>query len=155
MSASFVVDRNKASNDNNSLAKNVIYKTRKSTGLKGIDQLIARYSITLENLETQTIDNPFQNTKTLFGQDSRLEFMNLPYCMYMILSDASQDERFVLHRFYLPHKNGVRFATYLLNHDGEVIESVCYQRNAKYTTAFKVIRAEIKAFYHTHIDLAA
>jgi hypothetical protein len=61
----------------------------------------------------------------------------------MIISAACIEERFTIHRFYLPYKNGIRFATYLLNEEGDVIESVCYQRNTKYLAAFKVIRTEI------------
>lgn len=138
-----------------SVHTSTIRETRKSTGLKSIDQLIARYSICLPYEQGIVVDNPFQKTTTLYGQDHRLAFMNLPYCMYKILSEASEGESFTLHRFYLPHKKGVRFATYLLDEHGEMIESVCYQRNAKYSSAFKVLRGEIKAHYKINSSFAA
>jgi hypothetical protein len=73
----------------------------------------------------------------------------------MIIAAASHDEKFTVHRFYLPYKNGIRFATYLLNAEGDIIESVCYQRNAKYLAAFKVIRAEIIMATNLQEEIAA
>jgi hypothetical protein len=121
----------------------IVNTTHKNTGLKSIDQLVTRYGINLSDAETLLADNAFQKSLVLYGQDQRLDYMKLPPCMYMIISAASIEERFTIHRFYLPYKNGIRFATYLLNEEGDVIESVCYQRNAKYLAAFKVIRTEI------------
>jgi hypothetical protein len=151
MSASITADT-KPTNKNLTFS---IKQTRKSTGLKSIDQLIARYNIQLPTLFENAIDNAFQKTTMLCGQDERIDFMNLPYCIYRIVSDASEDERFTLHRFYLPHKKGVRFATYLIDENGDMVESVCYQRNIKYTSAFKVIRAEINAHTISQETLAA
>ncbi|MBF7073249.1 hypothetical protein ISG33_07560 [Glaciecola sp. MH2013] len=114
-----------------------------STGIKGIDLLVAKHSIVLSDDKTKLSDNAFQKSLVLYGQDQRLDFMNLPPCMFLVLSAADHNDRFTLHRFYLPYKNGVRFATYLLNESGDVIESVCYQRGAKYLKAFKVIGSKI------------
>ena len=133
----------------------VISKTRKSTGLKSIDQLIARHTINLTTQEGLLAENPFQKSIVLYGQDQRLDYMKLPPCMYMIIAAAPNDEKFIIHRFYLPYKNGIRFATYLFNAEGELIESVCYQRNAKYLKAFKVIRAEINMATNIQEELAA
>jgi hypothetical protein len=133
----------------------VISTTRKSTGLKSIDQLISRHTISLATQEGLLAENPFQKSLVLYGQDQRLDYMKLPPCMYMIIAAASTDEKFTIHRFYLPYKNGIRFATYLLNAEGEVIESVCYQRNAKYLAAFKVIRAEINMAANMQEEIAA
>ena len=117
--------------------------THLSTGLKSVDILVQRYGIHFHNEQSQLSDNAFQKSLILYGQDQRLDYINLPPCMYMIISQANADQKFVIHRFYLPFKNGVRFATYLLNGDGDVIESVSYQRNAKYLQAFKIIRKQI------------
>jgi hypothetical protein len=114
-----------------------------SSGIKGIDQLVQRYGVCLNNNENQLSDNTFQKSLILYGQDQRLDYVNLPPCMYMIIAGADAEKKFVIHRLYLPYKNGVRFSTYLLNNDGDVIESVCYQRNSKYLHAFKVIRKHI------------
>ena len=137
------------------IAPYVISTTRKSTGLKSIDQLISRHTISLTTQEGLLADNPFQKSLILYGQDQRLDYMKLPPCMYMIIAAASHDEKFTVHRFYLPYKNGIRFATYLLNAEGDIIESVCYQRNAKYLAAFKVIRAEIIMATNLQEEIAA
>jgi hypothetical protein len=125
------------------------------TGIKSIDQLVYRYSINFSCNESQLADNAFQKSLILYGQDQRLDYVNLPPCMYMIISQADVDEKFTVHRFYLPYKNGVRFATYLLNEDGEVIESVSYQRNVKYLNAFKIIRKKIVLANQANETLAA
>jgi|GEM_PF-3335096 len=114
-----------------------------SSGIKSIDQLIQRFSICLLGAENQLANNAFQKSLVLYGQDQRLDYVSLPPCMYMIIAEADAQTKFIIHRLYLPYKNGVRFATYLLNDDGDVIESVCYQRNSKYLQAFKVIRKHI------------
>nr|WP_297349367.1 hypothetical protein [uncultured Glaciecola sp.] len=114
-----------------------------STGIKSIDLLVNRYCVYLNSDENELADNAFQKSLILYGQDQRLDYVNLPPCMYMIIAGADATTKFVIHRLYLPYKNGVRFATYLLNEDGDVIESVCYQRNSKYLRAFKVIRMHI------------
>jgi hypothetical protein len=114
-----------------------------STGIKSIDLLVKRYCVCLNSDENELADNAFQKSFILYGQDQRLDYVNLPPCMYMIIAEADAKTKFVIHRLYLPYKNGVRFATYLLNDDGDVIESVCYQRNSKYLRAFKVIRKQI------------
>jgi len=114
-----------------------------STGIKSIDQLVQRYRVCLNSSANQLSDNAFQKSLILYGQDQRLDYVNLPPCMYMIIAEADTETKFVIHRLYLPYKNGVRFATYLINDDGDVIESVCYQRNSKYLHAFKVIRKHI------------
>lgn len=132
-----------------------IGKQVKSTGIKGIDQLILRHSICLASKEDQLADSVFQKSLILYGQDQRLDFFNLPPCMYMIIAAAKVDTKFVVHRFYLPYKNGVRFATYLLNEQGEIIESVSYQRNIKYLHAFKVIRKQIALASSSQQILAA
>tara|TARA_R110002124_G_scaffold202007_1_gene368539 strand:- start:161 stop:658 length:498 start_codon:yes stop_codon:yes gene_type:complete len=116
---------------------------RVSSGIKSLDQLIQRYGIYLNSAENQLADNAFQKSLVLYGQDQRLDYVNLPPCMYMIIAEADADTKFTIHRLYLPYKNGVRFATYLLNENGDVVESVCYQRNSKYLQAFKVIRKHI------------
>lgn len=113
------------------------------SGIKSIDHLVQRYSICLNSTENQLADNVFQKSLVLYGQDQRLDYVSLPPCMYMIIAEADAQTKFIIHRLYLPYKNGVRFATYLLNDDGDVIESVCYQRNVKYLQAFKVIRKHI------------
>ena len=117
--------------------------TKLTSGIKSIDQLVQRYNISFSSNESQLADNPFQKSLILYGQDQSLGYINLPPCMYMIIAQANPEERFVVHRFYLPYKNGVRFATYLLNECGDIIESVSYQRNAKYLHAFKIIRKKI------------
>lgn len=127
----------------------------KSTGVKSIDQLILRHSISLSAAENQLADNAFQKSLVLYGQDQRLDFLNLPPCMYMIIAAASNETKFIIHRFYLPYKNGVRFAAYLLNEHGEIIESVSYQRNAKYLQAFKIIRKQIALAISSQQTLAA
>jgi hypothetical protein len=114
-----------------------------SSGIKSIDQLVQRYSVCLKSAEGQLADNAFQKSLVLYGQDQRLDYVNLPPCIYMIIADADAETKFTIHRFYLPYKSGVRFATYLLNDDGDVVESVCYQRNSKYLQAFKIIRKHI------------
>lgn len=114
-----------------------------SSGIKSIDQLIQRYGICLNSTENHLADNPFQKSLVLFGQDQRLDYVNLPPCMYMIIAAADAETKFIIHRLYLPYKSGVRFATYLLNENGDLVESVCYQRNSKYLQAFKVIRKHI------------
>ncbi|MGJ8674541.1 MAG: hypothetical protein ACSHWP_01210 [Pseudoalteromonas sp.] len=114
-----------------------------SSGIKSIDQLIQRYGICLSSAENQIADNAFQKSLVLYGQDQRLDYVNLPPCMYMIIAEADAETKFIIHRLYLPYKNGVRFATYLLNENGDLVESVCYQRNSKYLQAFKVIRKHI------------
>jgi hypothetical protein len=114
-----------------------------SSGIKGIDQLVQRYGVCLKNSKNELSDNTFQKSLVLYGQDQRLDYVNLPPCMYMIIADADAETKFVIHRLYLPYKNGVRFSTFLLNDGGDVIESVCYQRNNKYVQAFKVIRKHI------------
>jgi len=114
-----------------------------SSGIKSVDQLVQRYSVCLQCSESQLADNAFQKSLILYGQDQRLDYVNLPPCMYMIIAEADAETKFVIHRLYLPYKNGVRFATFLLSDDGEVVESVCYQRNSKYLNAFKVIRKQI------------
>jgi len=114
-----------------------------SSGIKSIDQLIERYGVCLKSEESQLADNAFQKSIVLYGQDQRLDYVNLPPCIYMIIAEANAETKFIIHRLYLPYKNGVRFATYLLNDDGDVVESVCYQRNSKYLQAFKVIRKHI------------
>lgn len=126
-----------------------------TTGIKSIDHLIQRYSISFSVGEGQLADNSFQKSLVLYGQDQRLDYVNLPPCMYMIISAAAPNEMFVIHRFYLPYKNGVRFATYLLNEDGEVIESVSYQRNVKYLQAFKIIRRKISQAHQLPQTMAA
>ncbi|AEP29347.1 hypothetical protein [Brumicola nitratireducens] len=123
---------------------------RVSSGIKSIDQLIQRYGVCLNSRENQLADNAFQKSLVLYGQDQRLDYVNLPPCMYITIAEADADTKFVIHRLYLPYKNGVRFATYLLNEDGDIIESVCYQRNSKYLQAFKVIRKHI---FMTHCAL--
>ena len=125
------------------------------TGIKSIDQLIQRHSISFSNNEAQLTDNAFQKTLVLYGQDQRLDYVNLPPCMYMIIAAADLDEKFTVHRFYLPYKNGVRFATYLLNEEGEIIESVSYQRNVKYLQAFKIIRKQIALANQASESMAA
>lgn len=114
-----------------------------STGIKSIDLLVQRYYVCLNSDENQLADNAFQKSLILYGQDQRLDYVNLPPCMYMIIAEADAETKFIVQRLYLPYKNGVRFATYLLNDDGNVVESVCYQRNSKYLRAFKVIRKHI------------
>jgi hypothetical protein len=114
-----------------------------STGIKSIDLLVQRYCVCLNSDENQLADNAFQKSLILYGQDQRLDYVNLPPCMYMIIAEADAKTKFIVQRLYLPYKNGVRFATYLLNDDGDVVESVCYQRNSKYLRAFKVIRKHI------------
>jgi hypothetical protein len=114
-----------------------------STGMKSIDLLVKRYCVCLNSNENELADNVFQKSLILYGQDQRLDYVNLPPCMYMIITKADAKTKFVIHRLYLPYKNGVRFATYLLNDDDDVIESVCYQRNIKYLRAFKAIRKHI------------
>ncbi|MFT6701526.1 MAG: hypothetical protein ACJAUM_001390 [Pseudomonadales bacterium] len=127
----------------------------KSTGVKSIDQLVLRHSICLSDDECQLASNAFQKSLVLYGQDQRLDFVNLPPCMYMLIADAAIETKFVIHRFYLPYKNGVRFATYLLNEQGDIIESVSYQRNSKYLQAFKVIRKQIAMASNSQQALAA
>jgi hypothetical protein len=114
-----------------------------STGIKSIDLLVKRYCVSLNSDESELADNAFQKSLILYGQEQRLDYVNLPPCIYMIIAEANAQTKFVIHRLYLPYKNGVRFATYLLNEDGDVIESVCYQRNSKYLRAFKVIRKNL------------
>ncbi len=97
-----------------------------STGIKSIDLLVKRYCVCLNSDENKLADNAFQKSLILYGQDQRLDYVNLPPCMYMIISEADAKTKFAILRLYLPYKNGVRFATYLLNDDGNVIESVCY-----------------------------
>ncbi len=114
-----------------------------SSGIKSIDQLIQRYGICLNSAENRPADNAFQKSLVLYGQDQRLDYANLPPCIYMIIAEADAETKYIIHRLYLPYKSGVRFATYLLNENGDVVESVCYQRNSKYLQAFKVIRKHI------------
>ncbi|MFQ3251346.1 MAG: hypothetical protein ACI9O6_003193 [Glaciecola sp.] len=125
------------------------------TGIKSIDHLVQRYSINFNIDEGQLADNAFQKSLVLYGQDQRLDYFNLPPCMYMIIAAASAEEKFIVHRFYLPYKNGVRFATYLLNEEGEIVESVSYQRNVKYLQAFKIIRKQIALANQINESIAA
>jgi hypothetical protein len=126
-----------------------------STGMKSVDLLVKRYCVCVNSDENKLADNVFQKSLILYGQDQRLDYVNLPPCMYMIIADADAKTKFVIHRLYLPYKNGVRFATYLLNDDGDVIESVCYQRNSKYLRAFKVIRKYLNmADYTVEVEAA-
>jgi hypothetical protein len=127
----------------------------KSTGVKSLDQLILRHRVCLSDDECQLANNAFQKSLVLYGQDQRLDFVNLPPCMYMLIAEAAVETKFVIHRFYLPYKNGVRFATYLLNEQGDIIESVSYQRNTKYLQAFKVIRKQIAMANSSQQVLAA
>jgi len=113
------------------------------SGIKSVDQLVQRYHVYLQSRENELADNAFQKSLILYGQDQRLDYVNLPPCMYMIIAEADAATKFVIHRLYLPYKSGVRFATFLLSNDGDVLESVCYQRNSKYLNAFKVIRKQI------------
>lgn len=119
------------------------------TGIKAIDKLIDKYGFLVDEGRDE-----FQQVSIMFGEDPRIQTMKLPYCFYREIASAPLFKRFVLHQLFLPHRK-TRFASFLLDEDGQLVEQVYYLRDAKGVKACKKVQEAIAQVYASNHEVMA
>ncbi|BFT30495.1 hypothetical protein D210916BOD24_16710 [Alteromonas sp. D210916BOD_24] len=102
------------------------------TGIKGVDQLIAKHGIKVD-----VGFDDFQRRSRLTGGDERAQA--LPFCMYQKVMNAPLSRMFTVHHFYMPDHKG-KLASFLFNEKGELIEQVYYQKVARWVNVCRKLQ---------------
>lgn len=105
------------------------------TGIKQLDNLISKHGIS-----AKPTHNAFQSSLRIFCDDPRLDNLHLPYCMWRVAQELSENETVMLHRFYLAYNDkSPRLAFFMVRDDGSIIEKVFFLRQQRYQAASKAI----------------
>lgn len=113
-----------------------------NTGIKSLDATFMRHSIQFEDCNT-----PLQKVFSINGQARGAGFRMLPFCMQQIVLATPVSEKLRVMQFSLPYKNNEKFACFLFNEEGELVEQVCYQRKFNYVRAFKQLMQGLVRVY--------
>jgi hypothetical protein len=107
------------------------------TGIKQLDNLIAKYGIT-----SDPTHNAFQSSMRLFCNDPRLTALRLPYCMHKVVEGLQHGGSITLHRFYLAYSDkSPRLAFFMVGDNGTIIEKVVFLKHHRYQQASKALGA--------------
>ena len=106
------------------------------TGIKALDVTIDKHHIAV----LEHSDNDFQKAIEITPLIS-LNSLKVPYCMVQIIrNERNANQRFTIHRFHLPYNYNKKFADFLVDETGRLVEQVCYIKTSKYQRAFNVIK---------------